>query len=303
MNRRRFIHSTTLAGTGLSTTLPLRWGKPIASTSKHGFQLLIFATNWGFNGSMQVFAKKIKDEGYDGAELWYPDDEKQRNEILEIFNKLDLKLGFLVGGHANEFDLHFQQFQKNLSAAVEFKPIYINCHSGRDYFTSDQNASFIKTSIQLMQESGMPIYHETHRSRILFAAPVAMEYLNKFPDLRLTLDISHWCNVHESLLQNQKATIDTVLEHSDHIHSRIGHPEGPQVTDPRAPEWEECAEAHFGWWDTIVARKKDRGEILTILTEFGPPHYLPTVPYTKQPLANQWEINKYMLDTLRARYQ
>jgi hypothetical protein len=49
--------------------------------------------------------------------------------------------------------------------------------------------------------------------------------------------------------------------------------------------------------------KNQKGEPITILTEFGPPMYLPVVPYTQQPLANQWEINVYMLNYLRNRYQ
>ena len=71
------------------------------------------------------------------------------------------------------------------------------------------------------------------------------------------------------------------IERADHIHARIGHPEGPQVNDPRAPEWEAAVKAHFGWWDKIVERKKKAGERLTILTEFGPADYMPTMPYTQ----------------------
>jgi hypothetical protein len=41
---------------------------------------------------------------------------------------------------------------------------------------------------------------------------------------------------------------------------------------------------------------------MTILTEFGPPNYLPTLPYTQQPVADQWAINVYMMQMLRKRY-
>ena len=89
---------------------------------------------------------------------------------------------------------------------------------------------------------------------------------------------------------------------ANHIHARIGHQEGPQVSDPRAPEWATAADAHFAWWDTVLKRKKERGEEMTILTEFGPPDYMPTLPYTREPLADQWAINVNMLQTLRKRY-
>jgi hypothetical protein len=137
---------------------------------------------------------------------------------------------------------------------------------------------------------------------MLFAAPVARHYLETIPDLRLTFDVSHWCNVSESLLQDQAATVALALSRVDHIHARIGHPEGPQVNDPRAPEWEQAVKAHFAWWDEVIQRKKANGEVMTILTEFGPPDYMPTLPYTREPLADQWAINVHMMELLRKRY-
>jgi hypothetical protein len=41
---------------------------------------------------------------------------------------------------------------------------------------------------------------------------------------------------------------------------------------------------------------------MTFLTEFGPADYLPTLPYSRQPVANQWDINVYMLQLIRNRY-
>jgi hypothetical protein len=115
------------------------------------------------------------------------------------------------------------------------------------------------------------------------------------------LDISHWCNVHESFLADQSETIKLAVERAGNIHARVGHPEGPQVSDPRAPEWENALNTHLAWWESIAARKKRDGQILTVLTEFGPPDYMPTLPHTRQPVANQWEINVYMKDLIRKR--
>jgi hypothetical protein len=108
--------------------------------------------------------------------------------------------------------------------------------------------------------------------------------------------------VHESLLHDQQETVDMALQRVDHIHARIGHPEGPQVNDPRAPEWDHAVKAHLAWWDKVVEFKKQKGDTLTILTEFGPPDYMPTLPYTRQPLADQWAVNVYMMQLLRSRY-
>lgn len=276
---------------------------PLTTTpASAGFELLIFATNWGFSGSWDEFCSKIKEEGYDGTEIWYPDDEKSKKEFLNAIQKYQLKFAFLFGGSDNNHEKHLQQFKSTLEKAAALKPVYINSHSGKDHFTFEQNKAFLEFTDSLSAKSGIPIYHETHRGRILYSAPISRQFMEKHPSLRLTLDISHWCNVHESLLGDQSETVNLALSRTDHIHTRIGHAEGPQVNDPRAPEWKDAVNAHFAWWDRVVARKRGEGKRLTMLTEFGPVDYLPALPFTRQPVANQWEINKYMLDTLRTRY-
>lgn len=298
-----------MAGTALSGTAALL-SNPLETLAKSmtqqpstaGFELLILATNWGYEGTWDEFCTRIKNLGYDGAEVWCPTDAKERSVFVDTFQKYNLKFGFLVAGSDKDHAKHLQQFKSSLDIAVTLNPIYINCHSGRDHFSFDQNKQFIDYTTTVSTRTGIPVYHETHRSRILYSAPVSRQYIEKLESLRITLDISHWCNVHESLLADQTDTIALALSRAAHIHARVGHPESPQVSDPRAPEWKDAVAAHFGWWDKIVQLKRSEGKRLTMLTEFGPADYMPTIPYTRQPLANQWDINKHMLDTLRARY-
>jgi sugar phosphate isomerase/epimerase len=268
-------------------------------------QLKILATNWGFEGTLKEYITRVKQEGYDGIEIWWPVVEKEFNELADLLIKNNLQAGFLCGAQDTNYPEHFNFFKNMVEAAATnkaIKPLYINCHSGRDYFTYDQNKTFIDFTSALSKQTGIKILHETHRSRILYSAPVGRNYFEKIPELRITFDVSHWCNVSETLLNNQPETLKMAIERTDHIHARIGHPEGPQVNDPRAPEWKDALDAHFAWWDRIVQLKNQKNEPLTILTEFGPADYMPTQPYTRKPLADQWAINVHMKDLLKARY-
>lgn len=269
------------------------------------FDLKVLGTNWGFRGTVDEFCAKVKKEGYDGIEMWWPMEKKAQDELFAALKKHNLEIGFLAGGHQSNFQEHLDTFKKMIDGAATNKiqqPLYINCHSGRDWFSFEQNKQFIDYTTQVSRQTGIIICHETHRSRILYSAPVSRQFIEKLPDLRITFDVSHWCNVHETLLEDQQETVNMALERVAHIHARIGHPEGPQVNDPRAPEWEKVVSAHFAWWDKVVDRKKKNGERLTVLTEFGPPDYMPTLPYTRQALADQWAINVYMMQLLRKRY-
>lgn len=308
-NRRHFLKTTAgAAAAGLLAPLgemAAREIKPVGA--KAGYELLFMATDWGFNGTPDDFCAAAKKEGYEGIEVWWPtDNSKAQENLFAALKKHSLQVGFLCAGSQTEATAHLATFKKNLDAATGNafqKPLYINCHSGKDYFTYEENKLFIDYTTNKSLETGIPVYHETHRGRMLYSAVVARQFIEKNPALRLTLDISHWCVVHESLLADQKETVDLALERVGHIHSRIGHQQGAQVNDPRAPEWESAVKAHLAWWDKIIERKKMNGERMTILTEFGPPDYLQTLPYTRQPVADQWAINVYMMNLLRKRYQ
>lgn len=306
-NRRNFIKTATSASTALllsSLDVLAEKHQPVNVTNK-GFGLKVLATNWGFNGTLDAFCAKAKKEGYDGIEMWWPMEKASQDELFSNLKKHRLDIGFLCGAPQSNFAAHFDHFNKMCDAAADNKvqrPLYINCHSGKDYFSFEENIRLIEHTNGLAKRTGILICHETHRSRMLFAAPVAKKYLQSAPDLKITLDASHWCNVSESLLQDQPQTMKLAIAKTEHIHARIGHAEGPQVNDPRAPEWEDAVKAHLTWWDAVVERKKKAGEQLTILTEFGPPDYMPTTPYTRQPLADQWAINVHMMHLLRKRY-
>ncbi len=294
--------TTSTLGAGIALSTLESFAKPFVSTSPaEYFSLILLATNWGFEGSWEEFASRVKASGYDGVEVWFPGEEN-RSEFFEAMKKYNLQYGFLVAGSDKDPAKHVEQFKEALSTAVKSKPLYINCHSGKDFFSYEANKKLIDYSYQVANDSGVPVYHETHRGRMLYSAPITHNFIETTPALRLTLDISHWCNVHESLLADQEETIALALSRTDHIHARIGHPEGPQVNDPRAPEWDSAVKAHFAWWDKVVAQKMREGKRMTILTEFGPADYMQTLPYSRQPVADQWAINVYMMEVLRKRY-
>jgi len=194
-------------------------------------------------------------------------------------------------------------YADQLTNAIQLKPDYINCHTGKEYYSFEQNKTLILIASQKSKSSGVPIYHETHRGRFSFAAHISKVFLERIPELTLALDISHWCAVHESLLGDQKEAVNLALSRTGHIHTRVGHQQGSQVNDPSAPEWKSTLDQHLVWWDSIVETHKKQGKTqLTMCMEFGPSGYLPTLPFTQQPVADQWTINKYMLDLLKKRY-
>jgi len=226
-NRRKFIKTSSAATTALLLSSLELLAKDQMNMNT-AFELKIMATNWGFDGSLDAYCAKAKKEGYDGIEIWWPLEKPAQDELFAALHAHGLEVGFLCAGHQSDWQEHFDEFTRMIDAAATnsiHRPLYINCHSGRDYFSYEQNKAFLDHTKQLAVKTSLTICHETHRSRMLFAAPVARTYIEKNPELRVTFDVSHWCNVSESLLQDQQATVDLTLQRVDHIHARIGHPD------------------------------------------------------------------------------
>lgn len=277
----------------------------LASNSQQKDRLLFFQTDWGKNVSWDVFCEKTKASGYDGIETWFPNEPGDQQELKTVLEKHGLVVGFLNGTDTSiPFEESLKAYTENFKKIIAWKPIYINCHTGSDFFSFEQNKAFIDAANKMAKESNIPIYHETHRGRFSFNLRDTEEYLKAIPELQLNLDISHWMVVHESLLENQNDLLNKVIDRSHHIHARVGHAEGPQVNDPQAPEWEKALKRHLDIWEKIIRKRwGENDRPFTITTEFGPPNYMPTLPYTRLPVADQWKANVFMMNALKKRME
>ncbi len=265
-----------------------------------------FCPYWGSRHlDYRTFFEKVKKAGYDGVEMSLPYEPKEKEGILKLLNHNDLQL---VAQHfetsTGDFDTHRKEYRQRLENLVSAEPLFINSQTGKDYFSFDQNAELIGIAEETARKSGVRIIHETHRGKFSFAAHVTARYLREIPTLRLTLDLSHWCNVAESYLDDQAEAVNLAISRAEHIHARVGFPEGPQISDPRVPEWQEALSIHQGWWQKVIEREEiTKRQIFTVTPEFGPYPYMPVLPFTRQPVTDQWEVNLYMMNYLKSVFQ
>jgi hypothetical protein len=258
---------------------------------------------WGMQGTtLRANLTMAKEAGFDGVEMGVPADAAQKRELKALLAELGLVLvgqqwttGADPAEHARSFE---EQYRRN----AELAPILINSHTGRDIFTLRENLMVFRKAEEMEKALGIAVVHELHRGRPTFSAPSTMELLDALPNLRLAADFSHWCCVHETLLEDQPQRVQRAIAHARHIHARVGHAESPQVIDPRIELWKPAVEAHLRWWQAIAAARAAAGDaVLTVCPEFGPPPYLVTLPDTGQPIVDLWAVNRYMKDFLRDR--
>lgn len=259
---------------------------------------------WGMQKtSIKESLLKIKAAEFDGVELGliqYPNKQEVKDSLKET--GLDLFANIWTNGqsideHANSA---VEQFQLNL----EINPILQITHIGKDYFCDADNLKIIDAVEDAAKKAGVPVCHETHRGRFLYSANSCKQAFEKKPNLKINADFSHWCVVSESFLEGQEKALELGIKNAIHIHARVGFPEGPQITDPRAPEWETALNIHINWWAKIIENNKTNGtKILGITPEFGPPPYMPIQPFTRQPISDLWEINLHMKNLLKEKFK
>jgi len=266
------------------------------------------ATYWGCESlSADSFFSKVLAHGYNGIEICLPDNAVFIKELTALVkahkqSEPDFKfiLQHITAPQGEAVDSYVKRDLEALSKLADIEPDFINAHTGKDYFTFEQNCTIINGYRQFEARSGIPVVHETHRGRFSFHASSLLPYLNTFPELKLAADFSHFCTVSESLMEHQQDILEKIMPHIAHIHARVGFEQGPQVSNPFAPEWQLHLDTFVSWWLLLYKQATSAGRtFFTITPECGPAPYMPLEPFTQKPLANQWSLNVQMMQYLK----
>jgi sugar phosphate isomerase/epimerase len=265
-------------------------------------KLKLVKSFWGMEGSLEEKVRQIAEVGYAAVEGQPPiDDEADLLRRLLREHHLDF-IPMVITEGAN-YQEHLTSYHTKIEQARGFDPIKITVHGGKDWWAFGAQRDFFAEALEVERRTGLEVNFETHRGRPMFTPAATAAFLREFPELHINADFSHFVNVCESLLEDQVEDMSLCIARARHVHGRIGHEEGPQVNDPRAPEWARHVAAHEAWWDEIVrARLKAGAESFTFNPEFGPPTYMPTLPHTKEPVADLWAICLWMARWFEARY-
>jgi sugar phosphate isomerase/epimerase len=276
-----------------------------------------YRTLWGASEPLALIAAQAAEAGFTGVEGALPVDPAEREQFCATLAEHGLSLigEICTGGSADDYwvprrdadvDEHLRTLDAALAAYVD-APVavpLVNCMGGLDAWDLDECLRFFDGSLELAERHGVKLVFETHRTRCLYSPWSTLRILRARPHLRLTCDFSHWVVVAERLIDTEAEALDMAIARAEHIHCRVGYPQGPQVPHPAAPEYAKCLAAHQGWWQRIWQSRLYRGcAVTTMNPEFGPDGYLHTLPFTNAPVADLWQIAQWMAMTERARFQ
>lgn len=266
-----------------------------------GMRLEVFHRPWMMRCSYEEQFRIIAEEGYDAIEADVPPQEER-----ESFRRLLGKYGFdyiaIVRSVGESWQDHTACLEKAIAAAAELGPVKVTCQGGRDYWDADTRCRFFEAMLELEQKLPFPICHETHRSRCTFTPWRTASLLERFPQLSLTADISHWYCVTESLLGDFAPEMERIIQNVRHVHCRVGYKEGPQVPHPGAPEYEKELLSHEYWWRKMIRACARSGQAVFTCTpeyNYSGNRYVHTLPFTDVPVVDGRKVCLWAKDRFR----
>lgn len=265
-------------------------------------KLKLFKTLWGHTGPLALAADQTVEAGFVGLEGNADVSPQRRDELLQALQTRQLEYiqeivtagGYVPRRQATVAE-HIADVERQLKMGQPLAPQWVTIIGGCDAWSLEQSLHFFGESQEIAARMGIACSFEMHRSRSLFNPWTTLAILQRLPELRLTCDFSHWVVVMERQLDEEWDVVRAVAKHAHHIHARVGYEQGPQVPHPAAPEYLGALVSHQRYWEEIWAIQRDRGYAFTTMTpEFGPAGYLHSLPFTRQPVADLWEINSWM---------
>jgi sugar phosphate isomerase/epimerase len=265
-------------------------------------KLELYRNLWGVEGPRSRALARIEAGGYNGIEAALFDDPQAR-ELREVLPRHRLYFKAVLWPSGSTIAEQMASLHVHLERAMPLEPQSLSVIGGYDCWTDDEAARYFEAILKLEQQTGFSLPHETHRNSILFHPGVTLRLLDRFPEMKLVCDFSHWVVACERLLDDQLEAIRRCGRHAVHIHVRVGSEQAPQLADIRAPEAAPYRDAFERWWEIVWEEQAARGlAATTICPELGPPPYQPTLPYGGVPIADLEEQCEWQKQRQAARF-
>ncbi len=257
-------------------------------------RLAVHQAMWGMvnlgNGqrewTLEEKFEQIAGAGFSGvmAGLPAPQEAARWRNLLDQYN---FDFGTTI------FPRSVEEARRLFEQANAFGTQYVNAQVKDNFVIGAPAIDLLAGLVEAAAEANIPFFAETHRGTITQDLHRAVEYVQAIPDLRLTLDLSHYVVAGEMGVYSEKAEelFEVLLPRTGAIHGRVSN--GEQVQVDIGPEGTHPMVEHFTrWWEKGMASWLHRakpGDVFPYACELGPANYSITLPGTTQEISDRWQ--------------
>jgi sugar phosphate isomerase/epimerase len=277
-------------------------------------RLDLFRSLWGWpNGSGGDWARcgaECRENHFVGVEARLPTDPYARRALKAALDGEGLGYiaivftgGDVVPDQRWSPAQHLDRLAEAIDGAKAVGARFVNVLPGNDRWPLAMQVDFFGRAQALADAAGITCSFEIHRATSLYSPWVTLAVIAQVPALRFTADLSHWVVVCERLLDDPADDLSPFLARVHHVQARVGYDQGPQVPHPAAPEYAAALAWHQAQWQRVWTAQRGAGQAVTTVTpEFGPDGYTHLLPFTRAPVADIWDLNRWMAKTTRDRF-
>jgi hypothetical protein len=247
--------------------------------------------------SLDEKLRMIRDAGFDGAGVRFFDLDYAR-EVTDFLRAHGMSW------QAQCYPRTVDDLRPILAHVQELGADHVNLQPDVRPYTIEECVPLIEGWLALGAAAGIPVHIETHRDRMTTDLLFTLHLLDRFPELRLTGDVSHYLLEREfawPVSAENHALIHRILDQCWGLHGRVASREQIQV-QILFPQHREWVELFMGWWDYAFRswrRRAGPDATLTFLCELGPPEYAMTGPDGYE-LSDRWAEALVMKERIRA---
>ncbi|MHB8635775.1 MAG: sugar phosphate isomerase/epimerase family protein [Fimbriimonadaceae bacterium] len=243
------------------------------------------ATPW----TLEEKLTEVKAAGFDGVECWLSDDEEASHK--QALDRHGLRL--TLGHHPHTLN----DVKAVVAQAKRLNADFVFAQPLNPYAPLPEAAEFCREARKIANGEGLALFVETHRNNIPESLNQALQFIDLYPEVRFTGDLSHFVVVGEFYGLEYERAIERmmpVLSRVSHLHGRISNGEAVQVdvgdgSGPTAQFFVQIWAAAMRAWRAEAAP----GDVFPFASELGPPRYAITLPDGSE-FSDRWEQSLVM---------
>lgn len=257
----------------------------------------------GHEWSLDEKLRMIQQAGFDGAGVRFADRDYARQVT-------DFLRAHGMSWQAQAYPQTVDDLKPIIDHVLEFGADHLNVQPDVRPYTVDECIPLIEGWQRLAQDAGIRMHIETHRNRMTTDLIFTLHLLDRFPDLRLTGDLSHYVVGREfwyPVSDEDHRLMHRIIDNCWGFHGRVASREQVQISISFA-QHQHWVELFMGWWERGFRQwqaKAQADATLTFLCELGPPEYAITGRDGYE-LSDRWQESlqlKHMVQQLWARLQ
>jgi hypothetical protein len=264
-------------------------------------KLLVYQSLWamerrrpdGIEWSLDEKLAMIRDAGFDGAGVRFFD-RAYAKEVTTFLRAHGMSW------QAQCYPKTVDDLKPIIEHVQEFGADHINLQADVRPYRLEECFPYIEGWRRLASDAGIALHIETHRDRMTTDLFLTLHLLDRFPDLRLTGDLSHYLLGREfawPVSEENHVLMRRIIGNCWGFHGRVASREQIQVQISFAHH-KEWVDLFMGWWEygfRSWRKRAPQDAVLTFLCELGPPEYAMTDARGYE-LSDRWTEARTMKD-------